>query len=275
VMDILPITIDLGSANFKCGLRDETSFLTFPNIIGRTKYLASMVGMGSKDSYVGDEAQSKRGILTMKNPVKEGIIQDVDDFEKIIHHAYYNELRVAPEEHPTFITETPFNPDYWRARTTLIMFETFNVDSLYIGQQGSLVPYAYGRTTGVTLDIGHGVMQTSAMYEGFVQPKSIQRQTFAGESITKYLQQLITENGQYLKTTSEYENIREMKEQIAIVSQDYESDLTSVHNDIKYELNSGLVLDINQKTFRCMEPLFQPQLLGVNNKFSSTQSFLL
>ncbi|CAI9590912.1 unnamed protein product [Staurois parvus] len=130
------LVCDNGSGLVKAGFAgDDAPRAVFPSIVGRPRHQG-----------VGDEAQSKRGILT---------------------------LRVAPEEHPTLLTEAPLNPK-----------------------------------AGIVLDSGDGVTHNVPIYEGYALPHAIMRLDLAGRDLTDYLMKILTERGYSFVTTAEREIVR-------------------------------------------------------------------
>jgi actin-related protein len=231
-----------------------------------------MMGTQQKSEYIGDEAMQKRGILNLQYPIAAGIVESWEDMEKVWHHTFYNELRVAPEEAlGVLLTEAPRNPKANREKMVTIMFETFQVKNVYVALQAVMSLYAAGRTTGLVADAGDGVSHTIPVFEGFSIPHAVEKMEIAGRVLTDWMQKLLLGTGESLTSSAELEIVRDIKEKLCYVAQNYEQEnqqaQNSSENDKQYTMPDKRVITVPAHVrMSCPELLFQPALNGKSCK---------
>ncbi|XP_069636634.1 actin-1-like isoform X4 [Haliaeetus albicilla] len=196
------VIFDIGSGQCKAGLSGEQAPRSvISTVVGYPKFKLVMFGVRHKDCYIGEEAQSKRGILSFTYPMENGVVTSWDDMEKIWRYLYEQELKMKPSERPALLTETALNPLWHREKMAETMFESFQVPALFVTLQALTALYASARTTGLVLDSGDGVTVTVPVYKGCYLLHGITRRDFAGKGVTKYLARLLSEAGQSFVST--------------------------------------------------------------------------
>jgi len=260
------LIIENGSNSMKVGFAgEETPHDVFPTLIGHPRCSQLMGIAGTKNQYIGDSAQTMRGILNLNHPIQCGSITDWDDMEKIWAHVLNNELRVIPEEHNVLMIDKTGNQDE-RKKMAEIMFEKFEISGLHVSLQSVLSLYGCGKTTGIVLDSSYELTDITPIYEGKRVLHAIKRLEFGGKNMTEYLIKLTSELGYSIFTTSDMSMWNEMKEKICHVSQ-CAADGSLTHEILKkdYELPWGERIALKEQQFKTPEALFYPELMGLED----------
>ena len=255
-----PVVIENGSRYTKAGFAgDDAPRAVFPSIVGRVRFQFIMVGTSWPDAYVGDEAQSKRGILAIECPIEHGIITNWDDIEKIWHHTFFKELCVDPKEHPILQIDAPLNPKVNRGKITQILFETFGSPAVYLSVGQVLSLYSVGCTTGLVVDSGFRSSRIVPVHKGQVLNPAVASLDIGGAHLTEYLVKLLSESGYSLTCGGDTEIINDIKEKLCYISVNREEKTVG---ERMYELPDGQEIRLRNECFRCPEPIFQPSLIG-------------
>ncbi|KAB8258129.1 actin family [Aspergillus pseudonomiae] len=186
--------------------------------------------------------------------------------EKIWSHAFAADLQVAPEEHPVLLTEPSLNSKKSREKTTQIMFDTFKAPAFYLGNDAVLALYASGRTTGVSIDCGHGSTDCVPVWEGSALCHAIIRVNTGGDDITRYLRDRLGGNAFSPGIFAD------MKEKHCSVAPNFDqaSQGTAQH---AYELPDGQTIEMGAEIFRAPEVLFQPFMIGLETQGIHEQAY--
>jgi actin len=262
------IVIDNGSGVIKAGFSgDNQPSVKFPSIVGKPRSEKQMIGTESKSEYIGDEAQKMRGVLNLSYPIESGIVNNWDLMEKVWNYCFTNELRVDPSENKVLLTEAPLNPKANREKMTQIMFETFQVQGLYVAIQAVMSLYSNGRTTGLVVDSGDGVTHTVPVFEGFSIPHAVKKNYIAGRAITSHLLNLLAADGisEQGGKSAWMQIVRSIKEKLSFISlnptEDQGKAQNSTEHQATYELPDGSTVNINSPRFMGPEAIFNPTLI--------------
>ena len=148
--------------------------------------------MPSKRIFFGEhlrkELEDKKYPIRLSEPIEEAHIKDknMDDMAELWLYAF-ELLKVEPTTANILIIDNPVNGKEYKAKIASTVFEKIKAASLLFMDSSSLSLYATGNTTGLVVELGHGLTTVVPVFEGFVLPHALQQSKISGKQITETL----------------------------------------------------------------------------------------
>ena len=217
------------------------------------------------ESYVGDDAQNQRALLSMKNPISYGKIIDWDTMENIWNYIFNNELGIKSNDHPVLSTEYPLTDNTSREKMCETMFEKCNVPSLFISNESILPLYGSGKLTGVVVSSGHDLTSVVPIVNGHTVDNAIKLLYVAGKDISEKIIKNLEKRDIYLGNMNEKLIANNIKENYCYVAMNYieEDKMFVPENKLPYTLPDGKIIEIGKERFNCPELLFHPDYVDL------------
>jgi len=272
------VVIDNGTATVKGGFSSsDAPQCKIPSIVGHGRHKGAMSSLGLKDCYVGSQAQTLRGILSINHPIRQGVVQDWDDLETIWDHILQNELKTEASAQPLLITQQPLASQEDETKMAEILMEKMQVPAMFIANKSVMSLYGGGNMTGISVDSGHDTTYLVPSYQGNAIQDATLVLKIGGRQVTDHLMNLLM-NGKYsfpddnfllwrkkkktkFTVSSRKDIIRELKEQYCQVTTHYTKsweDPSFPENSIR--LPDGNMIVMGKETFVAPEIMFQPAL---------------
>ena len=254
------IILDIGSDSCKVGLSRDCDPKVIPTCIGTTN-TNNYFEFGLKNAqFVGKNAIIKRRTSRLFFPVEQGIISSFDGIERIFDNIFKEELKISPEEYNMILTEPCFNPKENREKIAHILFDTYSVPALYIGNQAVLSLNSTGRSTGISIESGEGITQIAPIYDNFYLPHAAKKIDFTGKALTELMLSLLNE-GNLQFTEKDKLLIKSIKEEVCYVAENYDNEKPYI-KPYSYTLPDGTIIVIKEQRIKCPELIFSPTKLN-------------
>jgi actin beta/gamma 1 len=238
------LVVDAGSYAFRAGFNVgvapipqfefRNSVQSVSGNIDENGLFASYIAGKPKLSFLDAKRGARQHVAELFYPMRDSVVTDWEHHGKVLDHFFHNVYaseESAPEFHNVVFTVSPLSSRQDRERLAELLFETYDVERLYLltDSVGSL--YSAGVRTGLVVESGPDNTRIVPIYHGCVVEQAVTAlQGLGGRAVTDYLESKLraqhSADRQVLKLgTNAYQTL---KHELCYVAADYEAECKRV-----------------------------------------------